>query len=55
MGLSHQPVILMRPGAANDRLAAKLKADGIEAWCWPAFTITLPEDQELVAQRLAHP
>ena len=54
MGLSHQPVILMRPGAANDRLAAKLKADGIEAWCWPAFTITLPEDQELVAQRLAH-
>lgn len=28
MGLSHQPVILMRPGAANDRLAAKLKADG---------------------------
>ena len=44
----------MRPGAANDRLAAKLKADGIEAWCWPAFTITLPEDQELVAQRLAH-
>ena len=54
MGLSHQPVILMRPGAANDRLAAKLKADGIEAWCWPAFTITLPEDQELVSQRLSH-
>ena len=54
MGLSLLPVILIRPGAANDRLAAKLKADGIEAWCWPAFTITLPEDQELVAQRLAH-
>ena len=31
MGLSHQPVILMRPGAANDRLAAKLKADALRA------------------------
>lgn len=54
MGLSHQPVILTRPGAANVRLANKLKADGIEAWCWPAFTIALPEDQEIVAHRLAH-
>lgn len=53
MGLSHQPVILMRPGAANERLANLLKADGIEAWRWPAFTITLPEDQELVSERLS--
>ncbi len=53
MGLLHQPVILMRPGAANDRLAARLKEDGIQAWCWPAFTITLPEDQELVSERFS--
>ena len=54
MGLSHQPVILMRPGAANDRLAELLKKDGIDAWRWPAYLIVLPEDQELVAQRLSH-
>lgn len=53
MGLSHQPVILMRPGAANDRLADMLESGGIHVWRWPAFTITLPEDQELVAERFA--
>ncbi len=53
MALSHQPVILMRPGAANERLANRLRGDGIQAWCWPAFTITLPEDEDLVAKRLS--
>lgn len=53
MGLSHQPVILMRPGAANDRLADLLQTSGIEAWRWPAFTITLPEDEAIVARRFA--
>ena len=52
--LAHQPVILMRPGAANDRLAQALLADGVEAWRWPAFTITLPDDEAIVADRFAH-
>ena len=43
----------MRPGAANERLDNLLKADGIAAWCWPAFTITLPEDQELGSELLS--
>ena len=55
MNLSHQPVILMRPGAANDRLADLLqRQDGIRAWRWPAYAITLPEDESLVSDRLAH-
>ncbi|MGN1209935.1 MAG: uroporphyrinogen-III synthase [Duodenibacillus sp.] len=54
MATTHQPVILMRPGAANDRLADVLKADGIDSWRWPAFTITLPEDEAPVAQRFAN-
>ena len=54
MSLAHQPVILMRPGAANDRLAQALLADGVEAWRWPAFTITLPDDEAIVADRFAH-
>lgn len=55
MNLTHQPVILMRPGAANDRLADLLeRQDGIRAWRWPAFTITLPEDETLAAERLSH-
>lgn len=54
MALTHQPVILTRPGAANDRLADLLAADGITAWRWPAFSITLPEDEALVAERFAN-
>ena len=54
MATTHQPVILMRPGAANDRLADVLRGDGIQAWRWPAFTITLPEDEAPVAQRFAN-
>jgi len=50
----HQPVILMRPGAANVRLAQALELEGISAWQWPAFRITLPEDQEPVSERLSH-
>lgn len=50
----YRPVILTRPGAANDRLADLLEADGLTVWRWPAFTITLPEDQALVAERFAH-
>lgn len=54
MNLTHQPVILMRPGAANDRLADLLeRQDGIRAWRWPAYAITLPEDETLVSERLA--
>ena len=54
MATTHQPVILMRAGAANDRLADVLRGDGIQAWRWPAFTITLPEDEAPVAQRFAN-
>jgi uroporphyrinogen-III synthase len=52
----HQPVILMRPGEANNRLAALLEKEGIACWRWPAFNIELPpkEDCELVQERLSH-
>lgn len=50
----YPPVILMRPGAANVRLAQKLDREGISSWQWPAFRITLPEDQEPVSYRLSH-
>ena len=49
-----RPVVLTRPGAANDRLADLLEKDGLNVWRWPAFTITLPEDQAMVAERFAH-
>ncbi|MCF0253111.1 MAG: uroporphyrinogen-III synthase [Duodenibacillus sp.] len=48
-----RPVILMRPGAANDRLAGRLAARGVASWLWPAFAIGLPEDEQTVARRLA--
>ena len=38
-----RPVILMRPGEANNRLAELLEAQGIHAVRWPAFSIELPE------------
>ena len=50
----NQPVILMRPGAANVRLAQRLDREGISSWQWPAFRITLPEYQEPVSYRLSH-
>lgn len=52
--MSEHPIILMRPGAANDRLADRLEAEGLEVWRWPAFTIDLPgaADAERVAKRL---
>ena len=37
-----RPVILMRPGEANNRLANKLQKEGITSWRWPAFRIELP-------------
>ena len=49
-----RPVILMRPGEANNRLADKLSADALDVWRWPAFTIELPQETEVVAERLAH-
>ena len=50
-----QPVIVMRPGEANNRLACALEEQGINCWRWPAFEIGLPSDEdcELVKQRLA--
>lgn len=52
---TNRPVILTRPGAANDRLADLLQSrDGISAWRWPAFRITLPPEQESVSYRLSH-
>ncbi len=49
-----RPVILMRPGAANDRLAGRLVNLGMKVWKWPAFTILPPEDAERVQYRLNH-
>lgn len=51
-----QPVILMRPGEANNRLADVLKKDGIDSWRWPAFGIELPgkDDCDVVQNRLAN-
>lgn len=49
-----QPVILMRPGEANNRLAAALEVEGADVWRWPAFTIRLPSEQESVAARLSN-
>lgn len=55
MNTQHRPVILTRPGQANNRLADLLSAEnGVEAWRWPAFTIELPEETTLVTERLAN-
>ena len=40
------PIILMRPGEANNRLAAKLEREGLDVWRWPAFTIELPAETD---------
>lgn len=49
------PVILCRPGEANNRLAELLeRRDGIAAWRWPAFAIELLMEADFVTQRLAN-
>ena len=55
MNTHHRPVILTRPGQANNRLADLLAVENkLEAWRWPAFTIELPEETNLVTERLAN-
>ena len=48
-----KPIILMRPGAPNDRLAERLAKLGMNVWKWPAFTILPPEEPERVKERLS--
>lgn len=48
-----RPIILMRPGAANDRLGDRLIKNGFRVWKWPAFTIVPPSDPERVQARLS--
>lgn len=48
-----KPIILMRPGAPNDRLAERLGKLGMNIWKWPAFTILPPEEPERVKERLS--
>lgn len=48
-----KPIILMRPGAPNDRLAERLGKLGMNVWKWPAFTILPPEEPERVKARLS--
>lgn len=50
----HSPVILMRPGQANNRLAALLQRNQLTVWRWPAFRIELPDRMEHVSERLEH-
>lgn len=47
------PVILMRPGEANNRLASRLEKEGVDVWRWPAFTIALPEQDDRLRECLA--
>lgn len=49
-----RPVILMRPGEANNRLAELLEAQGIHAVRWPAFSIELPEETDHITERLSN-
>ena len=49
-----RPVILMRPGEANNRLAELLEAQGIHAVRWPAFSIELPEETDQITERLSN-
>ena len=53
------PVILTRPGEANNQLADILEdkaLDSLQVWRWPAFTIELPpeDEQKLLQDRLAN-
>lgn len=51
--MKKRPVILMRPGEANNRLAQKLEREGHRVWRWPAFRIELPENAEMVEAQLS--
>lgn len=53
---NNTPVILMRPGEANNRLQEYLKLHGIESWSWPAFEIAFPdeEEQKRIEERLSN-
>lgn len=48
-----RPVLLMRPGAANKRLAAKFTDASLAVWAWPAFRIELPANTEQIEAALA--
>lgn len=48
-----KPIILMRPGASNERLSERLSKLGMNVWKWPAFTILPPEDPERVKEKLS--
>ena len=48
-----RPIILMRPGAPNERLAERLGRLGMNVWKWPAFTILPPEEPQRVKERLS--
>jgi len=47
------PIILMRPGASNERLAERLNKLGMNIWKWPAFTILPPVDPERIREKLS--
>ena len=49
-----RPVILMRPGEANNRLAGQLEALSANVWRWPAFRIELPQETDLITERLSN-
>ena len=49
-----RPVILMRPGEANNRLAEQLEALSANVWRWPAFRIELPQETDLITERLSN-
>lgn len=48
-----RPIILMRPGASNERLAERLGRRGMNVWKWPAFTILPPQEPQRVKERLS--
>lgn len=48
-----KPIILMRPGASNERLAERLNKLGMNIWKWPAFTILPPVDPERIGEKLS--
>ncbi len=57
MATSNIPIILTRPGEANNLLADMIETKQLshtEVWRWPSFTIELPseEEQALLAERL---
>lgn len=47
------PVILTRTGAVNQRLGLRFEKLGCKTLLWPAFTIRLPADEAMAAERFA--